>query len=78
MKTLKKLTLSEIKKFLEKKGLRILYKKEQKFNLSGDFKNFYYTALSGLMMVLFFSVLPIINNIKKNESSSWLMIFIIL
>ena len=70
MKTLKKLSLSEIKKFLEKKGLRILYKKEKKFNLSSDFKNFYYTALSGLMMVLFFSVLPIINNVKRNSQET--------
>ena len=67
MKNLNKLSLTEVKKFLQKKGLKILYKKDKKFEILADFKNFYYTSVFGFIIVLFFFFLPIIENFKKNS-----------
>ena len=66
MKDLNKLSFSQVKKFLEKKGLQILHKDEQKFNIIDNFKNIYYTAISSVIVVSFFFLLPIIYNFKKN------------
>jgi len=67
MKDLNKLSFLEVKKFLQKKGLIVLYKKDQKWDLLNYFKNFYYTAIFGFIMVSFFFFLPIIGAFKKNS-----------
>jgi len=67
MKDLNKLSFLEVKKFLQKKGFKILYKKDQKSDLSNYFKNFYYTAIWSFIMVSFFFFLPIIGTFTKNS-----------
>ncbi len=67
MRNINKLSLVEVKRFLKKKGHKILYNKEKKFNLLIDFKNFYYTSLFGLVLTSFFFILPIVDNFKKNS-----------
>jgi len=67
MKKLNQLSLLEVKKFLRKKGFKLLYKKDNKFSLLNDFKNFYYTVISSLIIISFFFFLPIIGAIKKNS-----------
>ena len=67
MKELNKLSFFQVKKFLEKKGLQILYKTEKKFNSEDNFKHFYYTAISSVIIVTFFFFLPLVHNLKKNS-----------
>jgi Bax protein len=67
MKDLNKLSFLEVKKFLQKKGFIVLYKKDQKWDLFNYFKNFYYTAIFGFIMVSFFFLLPIIGDFTKNS-----------
>ena len=67
MKNIKKLSLSEVKKFLRKKGFTILDKKEKSFEQLRDFKNFYYTSIFGFIIISFFFILPIIDNLIKNS-----------
>jgi len=67
MKDLNKLSFLEVKKFLQKKGFKILYKKDQKSDLLNYFRNFYYTAIFGFIMVSFFFFLPIIGAFTKNS-----------
>jgi Bax protein len=66
MKDLNKLSFLEVKKFLQKKGFKILYKKDEKSDLLNYFKNFYYTAIFGFIIVSFFFFLPIIGAFTKN------------
>ena len=66
MKDLNKLSFLEVKKFLQKKGFKILYKKNEKSDLLNYFKNFYYTAIFGFIIVSFFFFLPIIGAFTKN------------
>ncbi len=66
MKNLKKLSLIDVKKFFEKKGFKILIKKEPKFNFLKSFKSFFYTAISSLVIVLFFFLLPMIHTLENN------------
>ena len=51
MKNLNKLSFLEIKKFLHKKGFKILNKNDQKSDLLNYFKNFYYTAIFSFIIV---------------------------
>jgi len=67
MKDLNKLSFLEVKNFLQKKGFKILYKKNQKSDLLNNFKNFYYTAIFSFIMVSFFFILPIISAFTKNS-----------
>ncbi len=60
------ITLSEVKKFLKKKGLVILSKNSIRLSLDNSFKNFYYTALCSLVLIMFFYTLPIFINLKDN------------
>jgi len=61
----KSLTLNQVKKFLLKKGLTTIANNKKNF-LNNNFKNFYLTALSSSVLVLFFFSLPIIFEFKKN------------
>jgi Bax protein len=67
MKNVNKLSLSEVKSFLRKKGLKILNKKEKNFDSLIDFKSFYYTSIFSFILVSLFFTLPIIDNVKKNS-----------
>ena len=70
MKTLKKLSLSEVKKFLEKKGLKILSKNEKKFDFFNNFKGLFYASTSSLIIVSLFFILPIMHDFKKNSQET--------
>jgi len=61
----KNLTLNQVKKFLLKKGLTTITNNKKNF-LNNNFKNFYLTALSSSVLILFFFSLPIIFEFKKN------------
>ena len=62
----KKITLNQVKKFLLKKGL-IVSEKNKKFFFRNDFKSIYFTALSSLVLILFFYCLPIFFEFKENS-----------
>ena len=62
----KKITLNQVKKFLLKKGL-IVTEKNKKFFFRNDFKSIYFTALSSLVLILFFYCLPIFFEFKENS-----------
>ena len=59
----KNLTIKQIKELLLKKGFIL---KKKKFPLGSDTKNFLYTCLGSLMIIVFFFVSPIIIGFKKN------------
>jgi len=61
----KSLTLNQVKKFLLKKGLTTITNNKKNF-LNNNFKNFYLTALSSSVLILFFFSLPMIFEFKKN------------
>tara|TARA_B110000881_G_C18574107_1_gene517428 strand:- start:317 stop:1441 length:1125 start_codon:yes stop_codon:yes gene_type:complete len=61
--TKKNLTIKQIKELLLKKGFIL---KKKKFPLGSDTKNFLYTCLGSLMIIVFFFVSPIIIGFKKN------------
>ncbi len=61
-----KLTLSEVKNFLLKKGLSISYKNKKNF-FSNDFKSFYYTTLASLVIIAIFGIIPSILEFKENK-----------
>ena len=62
----KKITLNQVKKFLLKKDL-IDLEKNKKFFFRNDFKSIYFTALSSLVLILFFYCLPIFFEFKENS-----------
>ena len=61
----KKFKLEEVKKFLKKKGFVVLRKNNSKI-LNKDIRSFYLTALSSLVIILFFFSLPVYVNFQKN------------
>ena len=61
----KKFKLEEVKKFLKKKGFVVLRKNNSKI-LNKDIRSFYLTALSSLVIILFFFSLPVFVNFQKN------------
>ena len=60
-----RVTLNQVREFLLKKGF-IVKKKTNKKLLNNDFKALYYTFLSSLALILFFFLVPIITEFKKN------------
>ena len=64
----KKLSLIKLKKILSDKGFTIK-KKKSNFFLK-DLKNFYFTALSGLILILISSLIPLSVNIKQDINVS--------
>ena len=64
----KKLSLIKLKKILADKGFTIK-KKKSNFFLK-DLKNFYFTALSGLILILISSLIPLSVNIKQDINVS--------
>ena len=64
----KKLSLIKLKKILSDKGFKIK-KKKSNFCLK-DLKNFYFTALSGLILILISSLIPLSVNIKQDINVS--------
>ena len=63
----KKLNFNQVKEFLLKKGLVVIKKNHKSFYKS-DLKNFYYTFVSSLGIILFFVLLPIFFEFKQNMS----------
>ena len=54
--SLKKINISIIKKILLNKGYRVY--KDQKKSIHKDFASFYYTAITGIFLIFFFSFTP--------------------
>ena len=52
----KKINISSIKKILLNKGYKIY--KDQKKSIHKDFASFYYTAITGIFLIFFFSFIP--------------------
>ena len=52
----KKINISSIKKILLSKGYKIY--KDQKKSIHKDFASFYYTAITGIFLIFFFSFIP--------------------
>ncbi len=59
----KKIELAKIKKILFEKGF--IVKKKKNFFYFNDLKSFYYTSLSGLILILIFFAVPLSVDIKK-------------
>jgi Bax protein len=62
----KKLSLSQVKDFLLKRGLVIKSKSKNNF-LSSGFKSIYFTSLSSLFIILFFCTVPVLIDFKENK-----------
>ena len=60
----KKINLQSLKKILVERGF-VVKKKKNNFNLA-EFKSFYFTVLSGFVLILIFSLIPLSVNIKDN------------
>ena len=60
----KKISLSYLKKIINEKGF-VLKKKTNFFNFK-ELRSFYLTSLTGLILIIFFSLLPLSVNIKKD------------
>ena len=60
----KKISLSYLKKIINEKGF-VLKKKTNFFNFK-DLKSFYLTSLTGFILIIFFSLLPLSVDIKKD------------
>ena len=52
----KKINISSIRKILLNKGYKIY--KDQKKSIHKDFSSFYYTAITGIFLIIFFSFIP--------------------
>ena len=61
----KKLTLSQVKKFLLKKGLSINY--HDKNFLNSKFKSIYYTVFSSFVIILFSTLLPFVVEVREKS-----------
>ena len=61
----KKLTLSQVKKFLLKKGLSINY--HDKNFLNSKFKTIYYTVFSSFVIILFSTLLPFVVEVREKS-----------
>ena len=61
----KKLTLSQVKKFLLKKGLSINY--HDKNFLNSKFKTIYYTVFSSFVIILFSTLLPFVVEVSEKS-----------
>ena len=60
----KKISLGYLKKIINEKGF-VLKKKTNFFNFK-ELRSFYLTSLTGLILIIFFSLLPLSVNIKKD------------
>ena len=64
-KKTKPFSLSDAKKFLNKKGLE-LFKKSNQVKRDGSFKNLSYTLYFSFLIIILFSISPKVINLKNN------------